>query len=138
MPAKDLYHDSVKAALQKDGWIITADPLLLRAGLITLYVDLGAERLLTAEKDNRKIAVEVKSFLQASDISEFHTALGQFMNYRYALNKQEPDRSLYLAIPFEVYDVFFSQPFIQEILRYYHVQTIVFNPEQEVIRQWND
>ena len=67
MPAKDFYHNAVKTALQKDGWRITADPLLLRAGLMTLYVDLGAERLFTAEKDGEKIAVEIKSFLQASD-----------------------------------------------------------------------
>ncbi len=46
MPAKDFYHDAVKIALQKDGWQITADPLVLRAGLMTLYVDLGAEKLL--------------------------------------------------------------------------------------------
>jgi hypothetical protein len=138
MPVKDLYHKSVKKALQKDGWRITADPLLLRAGLIILYVDLGAERLLTAEKGNKKIAVEIKSFLQHSDIYEFHAALGQFMNYRYALNKQEPERQLYLAVPFEVYDSFFLQPFIQEVLQYYHIQLIVFDPEQEVIQQWND
>lgn len=138
MPAKDFFHDTVKHALRKDGWTITADPLLLRAGLLTLYVDLGAEKLLTADKDDKKIAVEIKSFMQASDISEFHTALGQFMNYRFALTKQEPSRRLYLAVPLEAYEGFFAQGFIQELLRHYQVPLLVFDPEQEDIHQWNE
>ena len=138
MPAKDFYHNTVKTALQKDGWQITADPLLLRAGLMTLYVDLGAERLLTAEKDGDKIAVEIKSFLQPSDIAEFHSALGQFMNYRYALGKQEPERRLFLAVPVETYDSFFSQSFVQEVLHHYQVHLLIFDPEQEAVQQWSD
>ncbi len=56
MPAKDLHHDAVKVALTKDGWTITDDPLTLRWGRKDLFVDLGAEKLLTAEKAGRKIA----------------------------------------------------------------------------------
>ena len=48
MPARGLYHAQVRAALTKDGWTITDDPLHLRWGKKDLYVDLGAERLLTA------------------------------------------------------------------------------------------
>lgn len=101
-----------------------------------MYVDLGAERLLAATKNEEKIAVEIKCFLQASDISEFHAALGQFMNYRLALSKQESDRVLYLAVPADTYDSFFTQPFIQEVLHQYQVKLIVFKPDQEVISQW--
>jgi hypothetical protein len=59
---KDLYHDHVRAALEKDGWTITDDQLKLewREGQ-KVYVDFGAEKLLTAEKGLRKIAVEVKA-----------------------------------------------------------------------------
>ncbi len=32
MPAKDIYHDVVRTALEKDGWAITADPLTLKIG----------------------------------------------------------------------------------------------------------
>jgi hypothetical protein len=46
-----------------------------------VYIDLGAEKLIAAEKDGSYIAVEVKSFLQSSVLSDFHTALGQFLNY---------------------------------------------------------
>lgn len=58
MPAKDRYHDAVKAALVRDGWTITHDPLTLRWGKKDMFVDLGAEKLLAAEKGERKIAVE--------------------------------------------------------------------------------
>ena len=50
MSAKDKFHDSVKTALIKDGWTITADPLQIKLGDIDAYIDLGAEKLLTAEK----------------------------------------------------------------------------------------
>ena len=76
MPAKDLYHDTVKNALIKDGWTITHDPLRLRQGNDLLYVDLGAERLLTATKKDRKIDVEVKSFASPSNIAALENALG--------------------------------------------------------------
>ena len=68
-----------------------------------MKIDLGAEKLLSALKGNRRIAVEVKSFVGLSTISEFHTAVGQFLNYRIALEKLEPERVLYLAVPADVY-----------------------------------
>lgn len=136
MPARDIYHSTVRHALEKTGWQVTADPYLLKAGMITMYVDLGAERLLAADNGSNKIAVEVKCFLKASDLTEFHLALGQFMNYKVALSKQEPDRVLYLAIPKDTYDSFFIQPFIQEVLQQYQIKLIVFQPESEVITQW--
>ena len=63
MPAKDIYHDAAKNALIKDGWTITNDPYVVSIGKKDLLVDLGAEKLLSAEKGNQKIAVEIKSFL---------------------------------------------------------------------------
>lgn len=136
MPARDIYHTPVRHALEKGGWQITADPYLLKAGTISMYIDLGAERLLAADNGSEKIAVEIKCFLQASDLSEFHSALGQFMNYKLALQKQEPERSLYLAVPKETYDSFFALTFIQEVLQQYQVKVIVFQPDAEVITQW--
>lgn len=110
MPAKDKFHDVVKAALQKDGWQITHDPLLLRIqGITDMYVDLGAQKLIAADRYGEKIAVEVKSFIGTSTISEFHTAIGQFINYRYALEVQEPERVLYLAVPLNTYNNFSSK-----------------------------
>lgn len=76
MPARDVFHNAVKMALEKNNWIITHDPLTLEFGLGSLYVDLGAERIIAAERSNERIAVEIKSFLSGSAVSEFHTALG--------------------------------------------------------------
>lgn len=59
MPARDIYHQQVREALTKDGWAITHDPLRLSWGRKDVYVDLGAERLLAAEKGTQRIAVEV-------------------------------------------------------------------------------
>lgn len=50
MPARDLYHDVVKRALVRDGWTITHDPYTISAGTTKIYVDLGAEHAIAAEK----------------------------------------------------------------------------------------
>ncbi len=57
MPAKDIYHDTVKRALEKDGWTITKENLHLRWGRRDAYVDIAAEKVFTAAKEGRKIAV---------------------------------------------------------------------------------
>lgn len=62
MSAHDLYHNAVKSALVKDGWTITHDPFTITFGRRDVYVDLGAERMIAAEKGNERIAVEIKSF----------------------------------------------------------------------------
>ncbi len=79
MPAKDIYHDAVKNALIKDGWKITDDPLILSIGKKDLFIDLGAEKLIAAEKDQQKIAVEIKSFLGNSQVNDLENALGQYI-----------------------------------------------------------
>ncbi|MFM7437014.1 MAG: element excision factor XisH family protein, partial [Snowella sp.] len=48
MPAKDIFHKIVKQALEKHGWTITHDPLYLDFGGVEPYIDLGAEKLITA------------------------------------------------------------------------------------------
>lgn len=89
MSAKDAFHQVVKTALQKEGWLVTDDPLEIRWGTVEMYIDLGAEKAIGAERNGVKIAVEVKSFLGQSAIYEFHLALGQFINYRAVLQQQE-------------------------------------------------
>lgn len=76
MPARDRDHDSVRAALVTDGWIITGDPLRLQYAGDDLYVDLAAERLIAAERGERRIAVEIKSFSGPSEMADLHTAVG--------------------------------------------------------------
>ncbi|HEY9614391.1 XisH family protein [Allocoleopsis sp.] len=135
--AKDVFHQQVKNALIKDGWHITHDPLTIRISeAVKLQIDLAAETTIAAERDSEKIAVEIKSFVGDSDISAFHTALGQYLNYCQALEEQEPDRIVYLAIPLETYQDFFQLPFIQRSLRRYQVKLIIYDPKLEEIKQW--
>lgn len=138
MPAKDFFHNTVKMSLEKDGWIITDENLFIEVEDVDFYIDLTAEKMLVAEKTGKKIAVEVKSFLGASDVTEFHSALGQCLNYRSALRLTEPDRTLYLAIPEDVYKEFFIRRFIQRVIVEHQLKLLIFNPTQEEIVQWRD
>ncbi len=138
MSAKDIFHDAVKNGLTKEGWRITHDPLLVETGGVKLYIDLAAEKVIAAEKGDRKIAVEIKSFLGTSAITEFHAALGQFINYRLALKRTYPDRILYLAVPIDTYNLFFKLPFIQLVIENQKIELIVYNPENEVIVKWKN
>lgn len=116
--AKDLFHDAVREALKKEDWHITDDPLTFQVGGVDLRIDLGAEKLIAAEKEGQKIAVEIKSFVKVSAIYEFHLAIGQYRNYILALQKEEPDRVLYLAIPDDTYRQFFILPFVQDAIEF--------------------
>ena len=136
MSAKDIFHDVVKEALQKEQWIITKDPFGFKFGNVNFQVDLGAEKLLAAERENEKIAVEIKSFLNPSAITDFYAALGQFLSYRLALKEIEPDRTLYLAIPLESYRTFFQFEFTQKAIQQYQVLLIVYDPIEEIIVKW--
>ena len=117
MPAKDIYHNNVRTALEKDGWTITNDPLPLKIGKRTLSVDLGAEKLFATEKPGRKIAVKVKSFVSASPVYDLEEALGQYIVYEDILEQSEPEQNIYLAVRAEVYLDIFSEPFGQLLLR---------------------
>ena len=112
MPAKDIFHNLVKHALEKERWSITHEQYHLKVDDRDLYIDLAAERILAAEKDGVYIAVEVKSFLNSSPMSEFHLAIGQFVNYRLALHEHDPQRHLFLAVPLDTYEMFFGGPFV--------------------------
>lgn len=136
MPAKDLYHNNVISALSKDGWTITDDPLKLKWRSRKMYVDIGAERLIAAEKDKQKIAVEVKSFLSKSGMEDLEDALGQYILYHDVLQELEPDRILYLAIRKYVYDELFLDEVGSLLLKNKRLRLIVFDANAEEILQW--
>lgn len=136
MPARDKYHDQVKSALVKDGWVITHDPLRLQWGLKDMYVDLGAELLLAAEKNQRKIAVEIKTFAGLSEMDDLEKAIGQYILYHDVLKKIEPDRELFLAVSEETFTDLFQEPIGTLLLENGRARLLVFDPQTEVIRQW--
>ncbi|MBD1874873.1 XisH family protein [Nodosilinea sp. FACHB-131] len=136
MAARDLFHTAVKHGLEKDQWRISSDPLELDWEEVKVKIDLAAERLIAAERGEEKIAVEIKSFISPSPVSDFHTALGQFLNYRIMLEVKEPERELYLAIPIDTYETFFQSRFAQTAVERYQLKLIVYNPISEEIVRW--
>lgn len=136
MPARDIYHDNVKNALINDGWTITHDPLRLSWGGKDMYVDLGAEQVMAAEKAGREIAVEVKSFIGLSEMNEIENALGQYLVYRSVMARTEPDRTLYLAIHNEAFLDIFEQPLGSLLVDDYQVRLMVYDLQTEVVLKW--
>ena len=86
---------------------------------------LSSQRLIFAERGLERIAVEVKSFLKASAITDFYGALGQFLTYRLALGREDPERVLYLAVPEDPYKTFFRSDFIQIAIEEFQLLLIV-------------
>ena len=138
MSAKDLYHEPFVRALQKDGWQITADPLIVPFGKKDLLIDLGAERMLAAERNGKRIAVEIKSFLSRSPIQDLKEALGQFILYSDALtdSPSDSDRTLYLAVRQQTYEALFVEEAGQRLLARGRARLIVFDADEELILQW--
>ena len=136
MPAKDLYHDTVCTALIKDGWTITHDPLILKIGARSVFVDLGAQKLIAAERGSEKIAIEIKSFLGPSPIHDLENAWGQFFMYARTLQRREPDRRLYLAVNRNTFEKLFKEEAGQLLLEEPGFRMIVFDSNTEEIIQW--
>jgi hypothetical protein len=133
--AKDRFHYAVRTALEKQGWTITADPYEISVGDVDFEIDLAAE-MLAAERAGEKIAVEIKSFIGGSNVSEFHTALGQFLNYKFALEEADPQRKLYLAVPESIYKSFFQRRFTRLVIERTQIKLLIYDEKQEVIVQW--
>jgi len=134
--ARDLYHPHVVDALTRDGWTITHDPLTVRIGAKDVFIDLGAERFLGAEKGGRRIAVEVKSFIGRSETRELEVTLGQFVLYGAALDEVDPDRVLYVAVRAQVYEDIFEEPMGRMVLKKGGLRLLVFDPERREIVRW--
>ena len=138
MSAKDIYHDIVVRALKKDNWKVTHDPLTVTVGRRDLLIDLGAEKVLAAERNGERIAVEIKSFVKLSLVQDLKEALGQFTLYSDALARAEDqsDRILYLAIREGTYNDIFIEPIGQMLLENRRLRLIIFDEYSEEIIKW--
>lgn len=115
MAAKDKFHSQVREALEREGWVITHDPYYMQIGRKRSLIDLAAEMPIAAEKEGRKIAVEIKSFLGKSELDELENALGQYGVYHSVLRRREPERQLYLALPKKLRELLFDERDFQNI-----------------------
>ena len=135
--ARDLFHNNVREALLKEGWNITHDPLRIPIDSTHLDIDIAAEILFGAEKGGEKIAVEVKSFLSKSFMNNFHEAMGQYLDYKSALEDFDPERIVYLALPFHAAQHrLYQGQFIQKRLREEEAKIIIFDQSKNEIVQW--
>jgi hypothetical protein len=134
--ARDLFHENVKEALIKEGWLITNDPLSFKIGKVQVQIDLGAERLIAAERGSDKIAIEIKTFGSASFVTSLYEAAGKYIIYRNVLAIREPERVLYLAVPESVYFRYFDEQVIQKTMQEEKFKLVIYDQITQVITQW--
>ncbi|MGD1849520.1 MAG: element excision factor XisH family protein [Cyanophyceae cyanobacterium] len=131
MPRRDLYHDTVKSALIKDGWTITHDPYVLGDAELYVFSDL------CASKTNQTVTVEIKVFGVNGRTSELEKAVGQYVLYRSVLKNENLPTLTYLAIPSQAYHSFFQKRIVRDLIRDEDIKLLVFDPSTETIEQWN-
>jgi hypothetical protein len=136
MPRKDTHHAAVRKALENDGWTITHDPMTISLPDMDLFVDLGIERFVGAQKGNRKIAIEIKSFGRNDRINKFYEALGQVLVYQVALKREKIEREVWLAIPQKARQGLFETIIIQETLSHFQLKLVIFDQLNKKIVQW--
>ncbi len=112
------------------------DPYRLIWETDAIEVDLGAERSLAAERQGELIAVEIKSFLGDSPLTDFHQALGQYHSYLIALREIDPDRKLYLAVTEDVHDEVFQRPLVRLILNELPISLLIIDLLAEEVLRW--
>ncbi len=106
-------------------------------GVSTVEIDLGAERLVAAERGDEKIAVEIKSFMEASKVYAFHQALGQYMVYKMALQYNAEERTLFLAITSDVYNTFFKdQQMVEDAINKLGLRLLIVDIVTKKIVKW--
>jgi hypothetical protein len=134
--ARDIIHHAVKNALIKEGWTITHDPFRVDYEELTLFADLAAERALANEQYERKIVLEIKSFVGRSFVEDLQRALGQYLIYRDLLRETSPEYRVYLAFRQEVYEEFFGQKAVQLIVRAHQLNLLIVNVTVEEVVKW--
>ncbi len=137
MPKKDAFHEIAKTALEKEGWTITNDPLFVPTeGGVNFFIDLGLERIIGAEKEGEKIAVEVKSFDENKPIYSFYEMLGQFQVYEMALEEQLTGWELYIAISDLGFKKLEEAPIFSRAIKKFHLKFVIFEPVTKTVIQW--
>ena len=136
MSAKDIIHDTIVQALLKDGWVITDDPLTIEFEDARVFIDVGAEKVIAAEREHEKIAVEIKSFIGYSTIQDMKVALGQFMIYLGFLEELEPERILWIGISQDTYMTAFQRKSIKFIVKRFQVPLLVVDTENAEVKEW--
>lgn len=101
-----------------------------------MEVDLAAEKVIAATRENQKIIVEIKSFINKSKLHDFYEAKGQYDVYRKGLKKEGVLHHLFLAVEEDVYNSFFQKALIRETIEEDKISLIVYNIVSKSIISW--
>ena len=134
--AKDIIHEAVKQALLKDGWTIIADPYPLQYAEFSLRADLAAERFSATEERVRRIIIEVKSFAGLSFIHQFQQAIGQYSMYRDAVELNNLQYEIYLAVSNTAYQDNFHQLAVQNSIEKHNLKLVIVDIDDEQVLIW--
>ncbi|MEM1121558.1 MAG: element excision factor XisH family protein [Bacteroidota bacterium] len=134
--ARDLIHHQVRRALEKEGWVITDDPFRLNANGVNLEIDIGAERVIAAQKGEEKIFIEIKTLNQRSILYAFYAAFGQYICYRDAIEENDMDNPLFLAIPLSAFKRIEENEFILNRLSKHGIRAVIVDTTSEKITKW--
>lgn len=137
MPKKDNFHETVKIALEKEGWYITNDPLFVPTkGGTNFFIDLGAERIIGAEKDGETIAIEIKSFGGNNPMYTFYEILGQFLVYQIALKEQTKIWELFIAMSDVGFKKLDDSLIFKAAIQTYELKFILINATSQTVIEW--
>ncbi len=135
MPARDRYHQELKNALEGEGWTVTDDPFYVGIGSTNVQIDIGAERLVIAEKEAEQVAIEIKTFRHPSLVTDLYDAVGQYICYRFILNERNSGRTLFLAMPKKTYKRLEDEPILR-IFEVENIHLVIYDEKNETIQQW--
>jgi len=133
LPAKDYYHDTVKRALLKDGWTITAEQVKIIVEGRNLFIDMEI-----AHVSRGLVAlIEVKELEEVpSPVEALASALGKYFLYRWALDDAGENTPLFLAVSQATYYGILSEKLGAMSIEHGNVPLLVFDPEREEIVKW--
>ncbi|MCC6613054.1 MAG: fatty-acid synthase [Anaerolineae bacterium] len=134
MPRRDEHHNTVVAALQKDGWIVTNTQPVIRVGKRRIWVDIRALKPETGSVT----FVEVKEIVNTwSPVLALRNAIGQYLLYRAAMKYIGIDgQFLYLAVSSDAYAGILSEPIGRLVLTEAQIRLVVFDPKVQEIVRW--
>ena len=70
-------------------------------------------------------------------MTDFHEAMGQYLDYKSALEDFDPQRIVFLALPLYAYNnAVFQGRFIQKRLKEEKAKLIIFDPIKNEVIQW--
>jgi len=127
--ADDRLLPNVKKALRKDGWKVEPKGLTISSKDFIYIIDVEAE------KDGQKILVEVKTWQENFNHCWFE-AYGQYITYQEAVNQELPEYLLYLAVPENIYNTKFNNPWIQGLLAKNSIKLLIFDSSKNTVVAW--